>query len=165
MILYLIRHGIAEDGIPSGGSDADRALTQKGTLRTAVVAKALKKLDIVFDRIISSPYVRARQTAEIIVRITDYSDEISFDKRLIPFATFEEMSDLIAENNDVESLLLAGHEPSMGECISGITSGGQLGIDVKKASVTAIQIDRFKPRVAGTLLWSIPPRIFETMMS
>jgi phosphohistidine phosphatase len=162
MILYLMRHGIAEDSSLLG-SDADRKLTQRGTLRTAMVAKGLHRIGIRFDRIISSPYVRAKQTAEIMARITGYEGDIMFDDRLVPFARFEDVNDLIQENNDAESLLFTGHEPSMGLMISGLSADGQLSMEVKKASVTAVQIDRFRPRAAGSLLWSIPPKLFEAI--
>lgn len=160
MILYLIRHGIAEDRSITG-NDADRELTQNGTLRTAMVAKGLGKLDLEIDRIISSPYVRARQTAEIISRIIGYKEDIQFDQRLVPHARFQEVSDLIRENDDAASLLLTGHEPCIGEVVSGICAQGSLTIEVKKASVTAIAIDRLRPNVAGTLLWSLPPKVVE----
>jgi phosphohistidine phosphatase len=160
MLLYLMRHGIAEDRSLTGG-DAGRQLTQRGTLRTAVVAKGLDKLEVRFDRIISSPYVRARQTAEIIARIIRYEGEIMEDRRLVPEARFEEVSDLIRENHDAEALLFTGHEPSMSGIISGLCAGGQLMIEVKKTSVTAIEIERLRPQVAGTLLWALPPKVFE----
>ncbi len=160
MVLYLIRHGIAEESSLTG-SDADRQLTQRGTLRTAMVAKGLRKLDITFDRIISSPYVRARQTAEILGRINNYKEDILFDKRLLPHGQFEEVSDLIAENSDAGSLLLVGHEPSMGLIISGLCAHGHLLLEVKKAATTAVQINRFRPHAAGNLMWSLPPKVLE----
>lgn len=162
MILYLMRHGIAEDSSPLG-SDADRRLTQRGTLRVAMVAKGLHRIGLQFDRIISSPYVRARQTAEIVARVAGYDHEILFDKRLVPFARFEDVSDMIQENSDAGSMLFAGHEPSMGLMISGLVAEDRLSIEVKKAAVTAVQIERFRPRAAGTLLWSIPPKLFEAI--
>lgn len=160
MILYLVRHGIAEENAPRGG-DSERRLTQQGTLRTAMVAKGLKRLGIEVDQIVSSPYVRAKQTAEIIARILDREHEVHFDPRLVPMGRFEDVNALIQEYGDHDSLLLAGHQPSMGDIIGGITANGALNIDVKKASVTAIQIDRLRPMVRGTLLWTLPPKIFE----
>ena len=79
MILYLVRHGIAENSAPGG--DPDRRLTQQGTFRTAMVAKGLKRLGIELDRIVSSPYVRARQTAEIIAKKTQ--KPILFEEGLV----------------------------------------------------------------------------------
>jgi phosphohistidine phosphatase len=162
MILYLMRHGIAEDVSPAGG-DPERRLTQPGTLRTAMVAKGLDRLGLTFDRIVSSPYVRARQTAEIVARITKHRDEIHLDKRLVPFGTFEDVSDLLAEHGDVESLLLTGHEPNMGVVISGLTAEGRLDVEVKKASVTAIAMRRLRQPAAGALLWSMTPKLFERL--
>ncbi|MEO5930699.1 MAG: phosphohistidine phosphatase SixA [Candidatus Kapaibacterium sp.] len=159
MLIYLMRHGIAEEISPRG--DAGRELTQQGTLRTAMVAKGLHKAGLTFDRIISSPYIRAKQTAEIVARITGHDHEIMFDQRLLPQGGYADVSDLIKENNDVASLLLAGHEPSMGGFISGICADGQLSLNVKKASVTAIELYRFSPSVAGSLLWMLPPGILE----
>lgn len=162
MILYLVRHGIAEDRSLTG-SDADRELTQRGTLRTAMVAKGLRKLDLKIGRIISSPYVRARQTAEIIGRVIGYQEEILFDHRLVPHAQVEEVGDLIRENDDASSLMLTGHEPSMGLVISAICAHGALAMEVKKASVTAIEIMRLRPTVMGSLMWSLPPKVIEEL--
>jgi len=162
MFLYLMRHGIAEERSLTG-SDADRELTQHGTLRTAMVAKGFHKLDLEINRIISSPYIRARQTAEIVGRIIGHKDEVQLDARLVPHGAFEEVSDLIGENDDANSILLVGHEPSIGLVISGICARGALTLDVRKASITAIQIDRFRPAASGALLWSIPPRIMEKL--
>ena len=164
MILYLMRHGRAEDE-PLSGGDAERRLTQGGTLRTATVAKGLKRLGLEFDRIVSSPYVRAVQTAEVVARITDHDQEILRDTRLVPSATYEDVCDLIAENADVESLLFTGHEPIMGTVISGLVADGRLSVDVRKASVTAIDIRRTRRPVVGTLLWSITPKLFERLTS
>ncbi|MBS1913176.1 MAG: phosphohistidine phosphatase SixA [Bacteroidetes bacterium] len=162
MILYLMRHGIAED-ISSTGRDADRVLSTKGTLRTAMVARALGRMELTFDRIISSPYARARQTAEIVARVTGFGAEILFDQRIVPHAGFDEFCDMLRENDDANSALITGHEPSMSRFISGLSAGGHLMIDVKKASVTAIQLLRLRPQPAGALLWSLPPRVFDSV--
>jgi phosphohistidine phosphatase len=162
MILYLMRHGIAEESAPTGG-DPERRLTQHGTLRTAMVAKGLKRLGLTFDRIVSSPFIRARQTAEIVARITEHREEILLDPRLMPFSSFDEVGDLLADHLDVESLLLAGHEPNISTVISGLTADGRLEIDVRKASIAAIEIRTARRPARGALLWSITPKLFERL--
>lgn len=162
MILYLMRHGIAEDIAPAGG-DAERKLTERGTLRTALVARGLKRLGLSFGRIVSSPYVRAFETAEIVARVTGHDRDILTDARLVPSATFESVSDLIVEHADVESLLFTGHEPNLGHVIGGLISGGRLDFEVRKASVTAIELRRMRRPVSGSLLWTITPKIFESL--
>jgi phosphohistidine phosphatase len=162
MILYLMRHGIAEDASPSGG-DAERRLTDRGTLRTATVAKGLKRLGLSFDRIVSSPYVRARQTAEVVARITSHEREVLLDSRLVPFATLEMVAELVSEHSDAEHLLLTGHEPNMGIVIGGLVAEGRLAMDVRKASVTAIEMLRTRRPASGSLLWTITPNVFESL--
>lgn len=162
MMLYLMRHGIAEDAAPSGG-DSERRLTQDGTLRTAMVAKCLNRLGLSFDCIVSSPYVRARETAQIVSRITEHTETPSLDSRLAPFASFDDVCELIAEHSDVDALLLTGHEPSMSTFISGLVGDGRLTIEVKKASVTAIALHQTRKPARGALLWSIPPKLFERL--
>jgi phosphohistidine phosphatase len=66
MELYLIRHGIAEDKQPDI-KDEERSLTKEGRQKTEKVAQKIKKLGLQFEVIVTSPLVRARQTAEILV--------------------------------------------------------------------------------------------------
>lgn len=162
MILYLVRHGIAED-VSESGRDSDRRLTDEGTRRTVMVAKGVNRLGLDLDRIVSSPYIRARQTAEIFAQICEFDDEILYDTRLVPFSRFDAVCDLIQENSDAYSMMFAGHQPSMGEIISGLVGDSRLEIEVKKASITCVDIYRMKPRPTGTLLWSMPPRVIESL--
>lgn len=159
MILYLMRHGIASDESPSG-RDADRPLTAWGIERTTMMADRLAGTGLRFDGIVSSPYVRANQTAAIMAGATGFTDDLTFDDRLVPFARYEDVSDIIAEHRDAESLLLVGHEPSMGRFIGGLCGSGPF-IEVKKASVTAIEIVRMRPQAGGFLLWSLTPKLVE----
>lgn len=163
MTLYMVRHGIAEDRHPTG-ADPDRRLTKRGAEKTALVARALKRMNVDADLIISSPYVRARQTAEILAEMLGYTDDIVDDRRLTPSGDYDGISAIVNEYLDAESILVTGHEPSMGTMISGLCAGGGLLIDVKKASVTAIEIMRLRPHALGALKWMLTPRIVEDMM-
>src|SRR2546426_11482598 len=72
MNLFILRHGIAvEKTIPSFKKDSDRPLTGEGRKKTKQVARMLKRLGPSFDVVLTSPYVRARQTAEIVVDVLD----------------------------------------------------------------------------------------------
>lgn len=145
------------------GGDAERQLTPRGRNRTEMVARALKALGLAFDTIVSSPYARAVQTAEIVAGVMGFDDDILHDGRLTPAGTYEGISDLIGELPERESVLVSGHEPSMSSMISGICAQGALLIEVKKASVTAIEIMRIRPSTIGSLLWTLPPRIVEQL--
>ena len=66
MRLYLLRHGIAEDYHPEG--DPARALTAEGIAKVRLQAAAFHRMGLGLERVLSSPYVRARQTARLVVR-------------------------------------------------------------------------------------------------
>src|SRR5687767_11718267 len=81
MKLYVMRHGPAEDVSPSG-RDGDRALTPSGRDRVRVVAKALLDGDESPFAVITSPLVRALQTAEIVANVTDLAKRAQANERV-----------------------------------------------------------------------------------
>ena len=85
MNLYVLRHGIAVDqGTPGINSDADRPLTPKGERKTEQIAKAMLAMELSFDVILSSPFVRAKQTAEIIAAELKSKKRLKFSNALAP---------------------------------------------------------------------------------
>ena len=163
MTLYLLRHGIAEDSSPGG--DTERQLTRQGTFQVAMIAKGLHKLGVSFDRVIASPYLRARETAEIIARITEFNGEIESDRRLVPDVTFNDVSSLIGECADDDSVLFTGHQPAMGRIVGALCAEGELDIEFRPATVRVIEVHGYRPLPRGTLLWSLTPKIFESLMA
>ena len=99
MRIYLVRHSNAVDpGTPGYEDDSQRPLTEKGRDKMNKIASALKKMNIKPDLIVSSPYVRARQTAEILEKTLKYKKSLAFNKALIPMGNAEEMLGEINEN-------------------------------------------------------------------
>ena len=86
MQIYLLRHGIAEDGRP-GKSDADRALTSEGIKRLREILKRARVAGVAPTLIVTSPYVRARQTAEIAAEVLGYEEELVPSTKLVPMAS------------------------------------------------------------------------------
>jgi len=77
MNVYLMRHGIAQPkDDPKIGSDDERELTKKGAKKARKAAKGLRALKIPFDRIITSPLSRARETAEIVAKVFDMEEQV-----------------------------------------------------------------------------------------
>jgi phosphohistidine phosphatase len=122
--LYVMRHGPAEEGSPTG-RDGDRALTPDGRDRTRSVARALLAEGEVPLTIISSPLVRALQTAEIVAAVTTLEERVraSKDAGSAPGAVEirREMApggDLLALVHDVvragrKRVMIVGHEPDL----------------------------------------------------
>ena len=95
MKLYLLRHGDAvETGDPKF-KDAERPLTPKGIQRTKQLAHALQQMEISFEAMLSSPLVRARETAEIVVRGLESSGKLELTDSLTPFGSMENLVSLL----------------------------------------------------------------------
>src|SRR5690349_22292644 len=125
MNLYIIRHGIAVDeGTPGYESDSERPLTDKGRKKMRQIAKALRHLGVEFDLILCSPYVRARETAEILADVFKMKEKLVFSDNLIPLGSPEILIGEIIENHAVDRLAIVGHEPHLSSLISRLTSGG-----------------------------------------
>ena len=159
MNLYLLRHGIAEErGTP--GRDSERPLTGEGKDQLRSIGKAMKKMDLPFDRILSSPYVRARQTAEIVSQTLKKSDLIQFTDALIcernPAALIQEIN---AADSRAEEILLVGHEPFMSRLISMLLSGKEnCEILFKKGGLCRLEVKDLKWGQCACLRWLLTPK-------
>src|SRR5688572_24749324 len=107
MEVYLLRHGIAEDGSPTG-RDADRPLTDEGRRKLRDVLKLAAAGGVRPDLLVSSPYLRAKQTAEIAQEILSYKHDVTFTEALVPdsdpAAVWREIR---ADYSDSRSVMLA----------------------------------------------------------
>src|SRR5579862_2848801 len=110
MRLYLLRHGSAEEP-HAGRPDRERRLTPEGIAEVEAEARSLRRLRLGLDRILSSPYPRAFQTAEIVARALDLTELLSADARLASGCHFGMIQQIVAEHSDVRRLMLVGHNP------------------------------------------------------
>lgn len=155
MLIYFVRHGIAEDA-EFLQSDSERALTPEGIRKMQKVGSTLAELDLAIETIISSPYVRARQTAEIIVEEISFKKELVFDKRIIPSASFKEFGNLLQEMSTGGNMMFVGHEPSISSFVSGICADHALRMDFKKGAVCCIELTNSNA-LRGNLKWYATP--------
>jgi len=163
MDLYVVRHAIAFARDPKEWpDDRDRPLTSKGRSRFNAAARGLKELAPRVEKALSSPLVRAWQTAEILEEAAGWPAAARFEA-LEPGRTPEEVVAALAAHASAASLALVGHEPLLGELISYLLSGdgARVSFDLKKGSVTALRIDTLQPGSA-TLLWLATPRMMRT---
>jgi phosphohistidine phosphatase len=154
MNLYLLRHGIAAERTALT-PEPDRPLTPEGEHKLERAAKAMQGLELTFDLILSSPYVRARQTAEIVAEAFDAGKRLHFSDALAPAGNHKE---LIAGINQFtpppENVLLVGHEPSLSELISLLLSGSpSLSIVMKKGGLCKLTVQSLKPGRCAMLEW------------
>jgi len=161
MNLYILRHGIAVPALPVGAkSDFHRPLTPKGRKKVAKIGAAMEGLGLSFSLILTSPCVRARQTAEIVAKAFEPHKELEILKELAtgvgPAAL---LNKLASQHLFPEDLLLVGHEPQLSGFISLLTSGSShLPIQLKKGGLCKLSLPSLKARQHATLEWLLTPR-------
>jgi phosphohistidine phosphatase len=156
MILYFLRHGLAGDRAAWSKDDRLRPLTQKGIDQLKASMPVISTLVPDLDLIITSPLVRARQTAEIAVRHLGMEKSLVEDERLAPGFGIDEASLIVDENPAAEGLMFVGHEPDFSLTISALIGGGRL--ICKKGGIARIDLASLSP-LQGELIWLIPPKV------
>jgi phosphohistidine phosphatase len=137
MKLYIIRHAIAMDeGTPEYEHDSDRPLTDKGRKKMRQIARGLRALGVEFDLILSSPYIRASETADILADVFKMKKKIVFSENLIPMGEPDLLIAEINKSHAVDSLALVGHEPNLSSLVGLLTADdAKLDITIKKGGV------------------------------
>ncbi|MEH1922554.1 phosphohistidine phosphatase SixA [Nostoc sp.] len=161
MELYLIRHGIAEDqGL--GIKDEDRSLTKEGRQKTEKVAQKLVKLGLSFDLILTSPLVRARQTAEILIA-EKLSSQLEESSHLAPDGQISSwLKDWLEPKNYSQNtqLALVGHEPNLSNWAEILLWGeAKASLVLKKAGMIGIKLpETGSPLGRSQMFWLTPPK-------
>lgn len=142
MPLYFFRHGeafqVGEEGIES---DAERFLTPKGMKVTRQVCQALQSLDVSADEIWSSPWVRARQTAEIVAETLNGAPIILQDG-LAHLRQMDKLFRSLVAWPPQKNLFLVGHQPYLGDWIARLTSGSKVSgnVTLSKSGVALVDL-------------------------
>ena len=160
MQLYIVRHGIAIDREdPKCPSEAERYLTEEGVEKTKQVAKGLAALGVGGDLLITSPYVRALQTAEIFADALDYSRQrIRRNEILLPGSEPTLLFRELAREKQASSILVFGHAPHLDGAIAAALGSKKHLTSLKKAGVALIELKRISPPL-GVLAWLATPKM------
>lgn len=156
MKLYFLRHGEAGDPAQWEGNDAERPLTDDGLRRMELEARTMRRLELGVDRVITSPLLRARQTAEIVAVELKRKDRLVTDSRLGSDFDLERLAEILRDNQDVRDLMLVGHEPSMSATIGRLIGGGK--VELKKGALARTDVPN-PAQLSGELEWLLPPRV------
>lgn len=158
MQIYLLRHGVAEDGKP-GHPDSDRALTGEGRDKLRRVLKRARAADAAPSLILSSPFRRAIETAEIASEVLDYTGKVARTRALVPDASPHDTWEEIRTHKDENALLLASHEPLMSSLAALLLNSPALAVDMKKAALLRIDVERAGAQPRGVLKWMLTPAL------
>jgi phosphohistidine phosphatase len=160
MQLYIVRHGIAIDREdPKCPPDPERYLTEEGVEKTAQVAKGVADLGVTGDLFLSSPYVRAVQTAEIFANALDYAKQkIRRTDMLLPGAEPSHIFRELARDKQASSVFLFGHAPQLDDVIATALGSKKHLTALKKVGVALVELKRVSPPI-GELVWLATPKL------
>jgi len=162
MRLYLVRHGIAIDREdPKCPAEAERYLTEEGIRKTEEVARGAASLVEKPNLFLSSPYVRALQTAEIFATAMKYpKQKIRKTNLLLPGSEVGAFFRELAKNKESESVFCFGHAPHMDELISAVLGSKRDATSMKKAGVACLELRRVAPPT-GMMVWLATPKLLK----
>ena len=158
--IYLLRHAKAALSEPAwGGRDSVRPLTPSGWKKMRRVAQGMRALELSFDLILTSPYLRARQTAQIVAKAWRLEKELRTSAHLVPDGDPKKLiEELEHRHGSKRSVLLVGHEPSLGRILSTLTCGAaSLSVAFKKAGLGKVVLAQAESNPRGTLEWLLTP--------
>ena len=161
MNLYILRHGIAvEPGTPGYERDADRPLTPEGKRKLRQIAEAMEALDLSFDLILSSPYLRARQTAEIVAEGLKARKKLELSDALAPGGSMGKLVELLHHlEPPPDNVLVVGHEPYLSGLISLLVFGEPaLAVVMKKGGLCKLSIEALTHGRCAALEWLLTPK-------
>jgi len=158
MEIYLLRHGIAEDG-QVGQPDAERVLTPDGKKKLRNVLRAAAAAGVAPSLILTSPYKRAVQTAQLAAEILDYKGELLRTKALEPGSSPKPVWDEIRVHKDESRILLSGHEPLFSRLTAYLLNVPELQVDFKKGALACVEVERFAAEPHGVLRWFLTPKL------
>jgi phosphohistidine phosphatase len=156
--LYLIRHGVAEERGESWPDDTKRPLTEDGISRLRRSARALSRIGVAVDVIVTSPLVRTRQTAEIIAGGLDPHPHITTAESLAPGGSVAAVLADLEKHSRRQRIALVGHEPGIGELAARLI-GSRHAIPFKKGAVCRIDVEGLPQAGPGDLRWFLTPKM------
>lgn len=163
MDLYVLRHASAGESLTDPRRDAKRPLDEEGILQTRYIGQLLAQLEVQLDLIVSSPLVRAMQTASIAANELAYEGKIEVSPALSPEADFEAFRELMKRHSRADALLVVGHNPSLSDFLGRLAGNpaSPARLELKKGAVAKVDV-RGK---AGRLQWMITPKVARVLHS
>lgn len=139
MDIYLLRHGIAENGA-SYAEDSQRPLTEEGRKKVRKAALALRKSDLALDVVYTSPYRRAVETAETVCETLGYSGQPVVTDALVPGSEYRHFAKLIKDQDPTAACLFVGHMPNLSRVLAGLLRA-DFDTDLRKGGMAYLHVD------------------------
>ena len=156
MQVYFVRHGKAEP-LQAGIDDRERPLSPEGVRQVKRLAIVWAWMQLEVHRILSSPYLRARQTAEIIAEVLQVPVDIV--PSLSPHCSLADVAELTYAYRGEPSLMVVGHQPALGQIVQALTGGL---VEVKPGTMVGVESGSFRPG-RGLLIGLYDPELMENL--
>jgi phosphohistidine phosphatase len=168
MNLYIVRHAIAEPlaGNSSEAQDSQRPLTDQGRKKFRKIARGLAGIGVQIDMILTSPYLRAADTAKILRKKLDLGkDQLAVMQDIAPGGDAARLiRDIGQKYGNLAGVAIVGHEPGLSGLISTLLSGDpSLPITLKKGGVCCLTVDKLTYGRCATLEWLMAPSQLENL--
>lgn len=166
--LYLVRHAVAAERGPEFPDDATRPLTPEGVERFRKAVAGLRAFDVTLDLVLTSPFVRARDTAEILCAGLKPKPRLVAIDVLAPghrpAQVVSAVDEQLGAGKRWSRVALVGHEPDLGELAARLL-GARGTIAFKKGAICRIDVDRALPGGPGTLRWFLTSSMLRGLAS
>ena len=165
MQLLVVRHAIAmerEEWAKTGRPDSDRPLTDTGRRRMRKNARGFQRIAPLPDLIVTSPWLRAADTARVIAETLGLAHMETLDAMLPDHAP----ADLAAWLNDraqLSCVAVVGHEPHLGELVTWLLGGSGSRVEFKKGGACLLQIDEKVAKGSARLVWHLTPALLRAL--
>ena len=163
--LYIMRHGIpVSRGALSVGDDAKRPLTPEGKVKMQAIAKGLVESGVAIDWVVSSPLVRAAETAGIVSDVLEGTVPTDFCDALQPGGSPDGLIAFLAKHPQRKHVLVVGHEPDLSEMAARLIGAGRNArLGFKKGGCCLIHFEEFPPTAHGELVWWLTPKLMRKL--
>ncbi len=160
---YLVRHAIAGARGPLWPDDTKRPVTPRGVKRMAQAVRGLRAFGVHVDVVMTSPLVRARQTADLLVEGLRHTPDLVIEPALGPgVATARLGAVLTASLSGRAAVALVGHEPALGRFAAWLI-GARAPVPFKKGGVGRIDLAHGVREGSGQLIWLATPKMLRAL--
>jgi phosphohistidine phosphatase len=160
--LYFVRHGLAEERGEAWPDDTKRPLSGEGMSRMRKGARGLARFGVAIEVILTSPLVRARQTAEILAGEIEPRPSLVNIDSLAPDGSYTAVVADLEKHARKTRIALVGHEPMIGELVARLI-GSRHAIEFKKGSICRVDVDDLPPAGPGDLRWMLTPKMLRAL--
>jgi phosphohistidine phosphatase len=161
--VFIVRHAIAAERGEKWPDDAKRPLTHDGAARMRSAAEGLAAMGVSLDVVITSPLVRAEQTADILVKCLGGEAKLVTAPALAPGGSPAAVAEAVGALAKGRNMAIVGHEPGLGELAAWLV-GARQPLPFKKGGVCRIDVVDWPPTAkSGTLVWFATPKMLRAL--